>query len=421
MRIVLADLGDEAALAVEPAGFVVILRVDDAAETELAVHTAGDFLDAARRIGTAQQLRDNALAVGSVEVVFPRGVEAAVADRILGHADFSRIVLPDHAGDALEHLAALGIFHRAVRDRADVDRRIPAQSVDAVFVEPHADLIGDKLAHLRTSEIGPRSPRGRAAFFILVEIDTRFGVPGAVAVKLPEAEVFRPVVVVHDVEVHGDAALVGGFDELLERVGTTVGIFHGELVARVVSPTMPSVEFVDRHEEDAVDAHFLEMTQFGDGVAQRAGLPVRGIGIVEGAGMQLIHDHFADRAGGLGRSGVAPIEDFRIVNHAAFFAGRDQPRARILALEFAVDEVEVFVPGFGRSDFERPNSGGVLFPHRVATRLPVVERADDINRLGVRSPDAEGDAFDATAGSFLHDRAERLRIQASESRRRDDE
>ena len=80
VRVVLADLGDEAALAVEPAGFVVILRVDDATETEIAVHAAGDFFNAARCIGAAQELRNNTLAVGSVEIIFPRGIEAAVAD-----------------------------------------------------------------------------------------------------------------------------------------------------------------------------------------------------------------------------------------------------------------------------------------------------------------------------------------------------
>ena len=80
MRVVLADLGDEAALAVEPAGFVVILRVDDATETEIAVHAAGDFFDAAHCVGTVQELRNNTLAVGSVEIIFPRGIEAAVAD-----------------------------------------------------------------------------------------------------------------------------------------------------------------------------------------------------------------------------------------------------------------------------------------------------------------------------------------------------
>ena len=227
--------------------------------------------------------------------------------------------------------------------------------------------------------------------------------------------------VVHNIEMHGDASLVRGFDELFQRVGPAVGILHGELVARIVSPAVPAIELVHRHEQDAVHAHFHQVVEFADRIAQRARVVVRRIRIMERPGVQLIDDEFADRRDGRGRRRFAPIERFRVVDDAALFAGRDLAGARILAFEFAVDEVEVFVPGFGRSDFERPNSGSVLFPHSVAAPVPTVERADDGDRLRIRRPNAEGDASDPAAGSFLDDRAERLGRESGEGGRRRDE
>ncbi len=107
----------------------------------------------------------------------------------------------------------------------------------------------------------------------------------AIAVELPQVQVAGAVVVVHDVEVHGEAALVASLDEFLQRIGSAVGVFHRELVARIVAPAVITGEFVDRQEQDAVHTHVDEVVELGRGVAQRAGSSVLRIGIVESPGM----------------------------------------------------------------------------------------------------------------------------------------
>ena len=223
--------------------------------------------------------------------------------------------------------------------------------------------------------------------------------------------------VVHDIHVHGDAALVAGFDKFLERLRSTVGAFHREKITRVVTPAVATGEFVNRHEEDAVHTHLHEVIQLSDSVAQRARLAVVRIRIVECSRVQLIDHEFTQRRR---RRTVrtAPIESRRIVDHAFAVRGRDHAGPRILALEFAIDQEHVFVPGFGSSDFEGPNAGGAFLFHDVTARIPVVERADDRNRFGIRRPRAEQRSGHPAGGRLLHDGPEFAGKSARSGRQR---
>ena len=81
--------------------------------------------------------------------------------------------------------------------------------------QPVERVVADELADLAAAVVGPGvAPRRRRAP-VVVEVDAALAVLGP-AVELPEVEVARAEVVVDDVEDHGDAALVGGFDERLE-------------------------------------------------------------------------------------------------------------------------------------------------------------------------------------------------------------
>ena len=215
-------------------------------------------------------------------------------------------------------------------------------------------------------------------------------------------QIARPIVVVHHVHVHREAALVAGFDEFFERIGSAVGAFHREDVTRVVTPAVPPGEFVDRHEQDAVHPHLHQMVELADGVAQGPGLAVVRIRIVECPGMQLVDDQFAQRGGR--RTVVAtPVERRCVIDDAFAIRRGDHAGPRILALEFAIDQEHVFVPGFGPANFEGPNAGGAFLFHDVAARIPVVERADDRHRFGIRRPRAEQRAGHPAGGRLLHD------------------
>ena len=297
----------------------------------------------------------------------------------------------------MEHAFAFGIDIGAVVVGADVHDGVPTQAVDFVFVEPHAHLVGDEVAHFGPSEVRARTP-WRVGPVVFVKVNPAGVGVARGAVELPRGHVLRPVVIVHDVDVHGDVALVAGFDELFERIGSAVAALDGEEVAGIVAPTVATVEFIDRHKQDAVHAHVLEMIELVDGIEQSGRLAIGRIRIVKGARVQLVDDQIVEAGGRLPFSGGAPVEGGGVVDDAVAVGSRDLARPRIFTAEFAVDQVEVFVAGFGLADVDRPVAGVAVLAHGMAAAIPVVERADDRDALGIRRPDAEGRALHAAAG-----------------------
>jgi hypothetical protein len=155
---------------------------------------------------------------------------------------------------------------------------------------------------------------------------------------------------VDDIHVHGDATLVRRLDELLERIGAAVGVFDGELVARVVAPAVPARELVDGHEQNAVHAHFFEVIKLGDGIAQGGRFAIAGSRVEKSSRMHLVDDKVLEQRDGFALGGVTPIERCRVINNAVFFVLADLSGARVAPGQFTVDKVKVFVARLGVAD-----------------------------------------------------------------------
>ncbi len=161
-------------------------------------------------------------------------------------------------------------------------RQVDAEAVDPQLLHPVSELVDDPALHhgplLRLHLV----PEGADVLEVLV---------GAVVVgEVQDVEVQQQVpavhvlagVVGHDIDDHGDPALVERSDECLElltfrpghRVTRTVAALHGEGVGRTVSPliVLPS------------DSHGLR-----EGVVGEGGPPF-GVGVVE----VLLHRHEVD-------------------------------------------------------------------------------------------------------------------------------
>ena len=248
-----------------------------------------------------------------VEVVLPGPVEAVVADCILGNAELTRVFGAEHLGHLVDQLFALRIFRGARVGADNIGHRIPPQAIDPVFVEKHADAVGNEGPDLLAAEVRTRSPRRRPALFVLVKINPVPVVAAAVAVELFQIKPVRPVVVVHHINVHGDPAAVRLPDEFAQGIGSSVRPFDAVKIGGIVAPAVVAVEFVHRHEEHAIHPEFLEVVQTAGGIAQGGHFTILGRGVVEGARVQLV-DHQVARLAGR-RHGVFPVEGGRIMNH----------------------------------------------------------------------------------------------------------
>ena len=100
----------------------------------------------------------------------------------------------------------------------NVGGAVEAQAVDMVFLKPHEDVVEDILSDLVASVIGPGVPPRRMRPVIVVEVDATAIVLGP-AVELPQIEVARAQVVVHDVEDHRDALLWARLTNRLNATG----------------------------------------------------------------------------------------------------------------------------------------------------------------------------------------------------------
>ncbi len=69
------------------------------------------------------------------------------------------------------------------------------------------------------------------------------------------------VVVVDDVDDHGDAAPVAGPDEVLELVAPAAGVLDREIVRGAVAPVGPALVFGERHQLDGVDAQVRQVVE----------------------------------------------------------------------------------------------------------------------------------------------------------------
>src|SRR5690606_22204239 len=87
------------------------------------------------------------------------------AGEALGHL----LVDPAHQAPAV--LERIALVRLVALHRANVERHVETQPVDAVLVEPVERVVADELAHLRPAVIRPRVAPGRVRAPVVVEID----------------------------------------------------------------------------------------------------------------------------------------------------------------------------------------------------------------------------------------------------------
>ena len=179
------------------------------------------------------------------------------------------------------------------------------------------------------------------------------------------------------------------FDEPLEAGRTAVVGFHGENARRVVSPRQLAGELGQGHHFDDVHAQSLQMVEFLDGFCELVRLPI--LLVVKGSQVHFINHQFVDRRE---VEIVAFPVKVRVVDHRVAHRTGDLAGIGVDAQQFLVaadDAVAILVADGGRGDVRVPVAIPLL-RHGVRIGRPIVERAGDIHRVGVGSPDTKRDA-----------------------------
>ena len=217
-----------------------------------------------------------------------------------------------------------------------------------------------------------------------------------------------------DIDLHSHAPLVRFVDEVLEAVRTAIGLLDGKKRHRVVTPTVPAVEFADRHERDHVHPEVAEIIQPLHRIVESRRLPVRGTRIVERPDVKLIHDNFIGK--GRLESLVLPdksifvIDDggLRTVDHAPDFPG-----PRILAPKGRAgrsgDDIFVSMTRTCIGHRGRPDIARGAFDQGIRRGAPIIELTRDGNLDRIRRPDTKTDTSDGGTG-FVDARSEFLAL-----------
>ena len=196
--------------------------------------------------------------------------------------------------------------------------------------------------------------------------------------------------VVDDVEDHRDPRGVGIADERLQVVRRAVRALDRERIGGVVAPRPVAGELERRHQLDRPDPEVAEVRQPPPDPVEGPRPPVHALG--EGPDMELVDDEVVPRR--LVEFGVAPVERVGVVDQAVPDRVGQPPRPRVDPVPLAgrrPQDEPVLVAVAGRRDVGRPGLGltVVIADKRMASRVPVIERADDRSCGRVRRPDAE--------------------------------
>ena len=426
-------------LTVEIATLVVILGKDNAkTRLLLGLQTVSDVVGVAlieRGVCQAsfegrgqrsvpiqrEQTRENNV----VERNLPVSRIATRRGGVFGNAVIADISRADVVVDLLHHRHRLGncrvriAYVRAgIEVKAgDIPWRIPAQGPDFVFLEIHPDVVLDELAHIGIAVTRTRTP--------LRPPDAGAGdlVRAMVEVRVPAVEILQiggtrggqiSVVVVDDVDLHGNASLVRFVDEVLEAIRTAIGLLDGKKSNRVVSPAVPAVELADRHERDHVHSEVAEIVEPLHRIVEGRRLSVLGTRIVERPDLKLVHDDFVGK--GRLESLVFPDESIFVINHrrlrtVGHAANLTSPRIFAPKRRACSGGDDVFV-GLARSGVGHrcsPDIARSTFDQGIRCGAPIIELTRHGNLEGVRRPNAEGDTGDCRAG-FVDRRPEFLAV-----------
>ena len=196
--------------------------------------------------------------------------------------------------------------------------------------------------------------------------------------------------VVDDVEEHGDPRFVGRFHERLEIVRGTVARLDRERVGGVVAPRPFAGELERWHQLDCAHSESAEVVEPILHALERPRSPVHPSR--ERADVKLV-DHEVIPIG-RPELGALPGEVVGSVDDRVAGRAREPPRSRVDSGEHAVagPDRKAILIAVGRAGYVGRPRSAVLGRHRISRRVPVVERADDRDRLRVRSPHPERDA-----------------------------
>lgn len=218
LRIVEVDVARQAVLVVQVTAGVVAFHVDHAVKAAIAemicqcIHIA--ITVTAGRYQPAHSVE---------EPVIPLRlkIDRRIKGVIFGNAEHIRMNLRQPVVDLRQHRGAFGILATAVI--ANVIDRVPAETVNFVLLDQHADLVVDEVFYFRAAEIGAGVAPIRLGFpLFVVKIDAAQTVLRP-SVVLPHFQVGRTVVVVYHVHDDGNSIFVAGLDEALEAIGTAEG------------------------------------------------------------------------------------------------------------------------------------------------------------------------------------------------------
>ena len=221
----------------------------------------GEHLGAAEVHVVAEGLPGQPRVQGVVHVVRPLAVHAETALAEGGHhGDVVEVGLRDEAERAAELLLELrdpgGQLGEDVRGGVVLDgvHGVETEGVHVEVAQPPQGVVDDErtdAAAVGTVQVESRPPRGLVAL-------------GEVGPELGEVVAGGAEVVVHHVEGHADALLVGGVHEPLEGRRPSVGVVHGVEADAVVAPAAPPGEGRHGHEFDDVDAQVTQVSQPAD-------------------------------------------------------------------------------------------------------------------------------------------------------------
>jgi hypothetical protein len=219
---------------------------------------AGEKIGAGEVLIVAPALAGEQDMDGVVKVVTPDGI-GGVSALGLGE-DVAGKVLVGFDGDdggelagGAEVVGAGGDLGDDVAGRIVVDGLdgIEAQAIEVILAQPVEGVFDDEAADVNAAEI------------IVIDgvAPGSFVAGGEVRAQLGKIISLIAEVVVDDVEEDGEAAVVGGIDEVAKRGGTAVIGLHGVEADAIVAPVARAWDGIDGHEFDGGDAEIAEVVE----------------------------------------------------------------------------------------------------------------------------------------------------------------
>jgi hypothetical protein len=188
--------------------------------------------------------------------------EPWIAAQVFGDGDRAGKICPDVAVDPLHQAPAIReLIGFIAVNTADIKRTVVTQTVDVILLQPHARVVADKLPHFSAPVVWTSTAPGSFRPVVVIEINAAL-VVFLPSVKLPEVQVARSEVVIHNIHHDPNATLVRFTNEHLETIRTPINALHCKDMRRVVAPRVIACKLRNRHDLDDIHAQPFDMVQF---------------------------------------------------------------------------------------------------------------------------------------------------------------